>query len=111
MSKEKVQKRFATPGPRFVYAIIRQKIAAIAVVIFLLTASAIGAYSIKAFSSTPSGDPLPKTKPSFQVSALSSNTTARFKENGKPWINLEDGKEVETSYAGDAKAIEGLAKS
>jgi hypothetical protein len=109
MSKEKVQHYLATPCSRLVSAIMRQRITAIAVLLFL--AASIVGISGQAFSSQPSGKAITKTNPSFQVATLSANATTRFKENGKPWINLEDGKEVETSYTGNAKAIETLARN
>jgi hypothetical protein len=110
MPKEKFYRFFATLYPRFASVIIQQRLTALLVVLLLLVASAVGTYSIQAFSSPTGSNPQPWTKPAFQVAALSSVPTARFIENGRPWINLEDGKDVESSYTGDANAVETLTK-
>ncbi len=91
--------------------VFRKRITKFALIVLFISGSAIGAYSIKAFSVQKSGTNSLNTKIALQVSALGQTPTVRFIENGKPWINLAEGREVESGYAGDEEAVSAIAKN
>ncbi|MBI3653664.1 MAG: VCBS repeat-containing protein [Acidobacteria bacterium] len=107
---KKDHRRFAAYCSRFVTTILPQRVTAVAVLLLLL-ATVVGAISIKAFSPPAAANSQPANGHFLQVASLSAASTARFKESGKPWINFDDGKDLESSYTGDAKAIEVLARN